>query len=101
MPPAWKIESVNQSALPGSWPRTMFSHDESAPPAIRRPGIAGASAWKITLGRKCPITWREPTAAGGVQFRIDPSGAVTRTGRNEPSLCGTSGASAALIANEP
>ena len=29
-----------------------------------------------------------------------PRGAVTRTGRNEPSLCGTSGASAALIANE-
>lgn len=49
---------------------------------------------------KWPITCREPTAAGGSAFRIEPGGAVTRTGRNEPSLWGTSGASAALTANE-
>ena len=51
-------------------------------------------------GRKCPITWRDATGAGCSQLRIEPSGAVTCTGRNAPSLCGTSGATAAFIAYE-
>ena len=46
------------------------------------------------------MIWREATAAGSRQFRIEPAGAVTCTGRNDPSLCGTSGLTAAFIANE-
>ena len=51
-------------------------------------------------GSMWPIRWRAATAAGSWQFRIEPSGAVVVTGRNAPSLCGTSGFSAALIAND-
>ena len=72
----------------------------SADPASSLPGIAGASAAKITPGRKWPITWREATGAGCSQLRIEPEGAETCTGRNAPALCGTSGAIAAFIAYE-
>src|SRR2546430_2213490 len=84
----------------GHWPRQTEIHTGSAPLAINRPRMALANAPKMTPGRKWPIRCREATAAGSTQLRIDPAGAVTCTGRNEPSLCGTSGLTAALIANE-
>ena len=49
---------------------------------------------------KCPTRCREATGAGATQLRIDPSGAVTPTGRNDPALCGTSGATADFSAND-
>ncbi len=91
---------MNGAAEPGHWPRQIVIQIGSAPPAISRPGSACASAPKITPGRKCPIRWREATAAGSSQFRIEPRGALTCTGRKAPSLCGTSGLTAALIAKE-
>ena len=44
------------------------------------------------------MRWRAATGAGGVQLRIEPSGAEMRTGANEPALWGTSGAIASLSA---
>ncbi len=99
-PPDWNSVNVNRSSRPGQVPRQTVSQDDSAPPAISRPGIAFASAPKIVHGSMWPIRWRAATAAGSRQFRIEPSGAVVVTGRNAPSLCGTSGFSAALIAND-
>jgi hypothetical protein len=70
----------------------------SAPGAIKRPGIAPDNAAKIALGMKWPITWRLATGAGSSALRMLPGGALTCTGLKLPSLCGTSGQIAALIA---
>ena len=61
------------------------------PSAMTRSGSAWPRAPAITWGRKWPITWRAATAAGRFTFRIEPSGAVMRSGRKAPSLLGTSG----------
>ena len=108
MPPTWK--SVKLLSLPACLPmrrslagqraRQMLIQIGSALPATIRSGIALASAPKIALGTKWPTRWREATAAGGRQLRIDPSGAVTWTGRKAPSLWGTSGLIAAFMAKE-
>ena len=66
----------------------------AAPSAITRPGRTGASAPKMIPGRKCPTTCRPATGAGGWALSRQPGGAVTVTGRKEPSLFGTSGQSA-------
>ena len=79
-------------------PRKTLAQSEAAPSAITLSGMAGASAPKIRLGRKWPMMCLAATGAGWRGFRIDPSGAWTCTGRNEPSLCGTSGEIAALTA---
>jgi hypothetical protein len=88
---------VNGSAVIFS-PRYIEIQTEFAPSAISRSGIALASAPKMRLGRKWPIRWRAPTGAGNVAFRMQPSGAVTWTGRKLPSLCGISGEIAAFTA---
>ena len=98
MPPSWKTVCTNGrrgavAALPDGDPERVGRAGEQAVGE----GV-GASAPKMMPGRKCPITWREATGAGCSQLRIEPSGAVTCTGRNAPSLCGTSGATAAFIA---
>jgi hypothetical protein len=82
----------------GFWPRHTLSQIGSAPGAINRPGNALDSAAKITLGIKWPITCRLATGAGSSALRMLPGGALTCTGRKLPSLCGTSGQMAALIA---
>src|SRR5437879_12619309 len=71
---------------------------ESAPAAMARAPIAGPRARKMVPGRKCPTIARAATGAGGCAFRMHPGGAITRTGRKLPSLLGTSGPIAALIA---
>ena len=58
---------------------------------MTRLGTACRSASAITCGKKWPTTWRAATGAGRVALRMDPSGAVMRSGRNAPSLFGTSG----------
>ena len=42
----------------------------------------------MTSGSIWPITWRVATAQGGGALRIEPAGAVTRTGASEPALFG-------------
>jgi hypothetical protein len=64
--------------------------------AITRSGITFASALITIIGRKCPVSARAPPAAGGVELRMQPAGAVIVTGRSTPSLFGTWGASTAL-----
>ena len=82
----------------GRWPRNMVIQIDAAPSAIKRSGIAPASAPKIKPGKKCPIKCRAATGAGCNALRMLPGGAVTVTGRKLPSLCGTSGAIAHFTA---
>jgi hypothetical protein len=82
----------------GFWPRHTLSQIGSAPGAIKRPGNAPDNAAKIALGMKWPITWRLATGAGSNALRMLPGGALTCTGLKLPSLCGTSGQIAALMA---
>src|SRR5206468_1067166 len=82
----------------GCAPVSCVAQIFAAPSAITLPGRTGASAPKTIPGRKWPITCRPATGAGGSALRSEPGGAVTVTGRNEPSLFGTSGQSAHLRA---
>src|SRR5581483_9666147 len=99
-PPHWNRTKVNGSRVTRRRPRQTLIQIGSEPPAMSRPGIAWARAPKMTQGRRWPTRWREATAAGSSQFRIVPDGAQTWTGRKAPSLWGTSGLTAAFIANE-
>ena len=54
---------MKDSCETGHFPCQTEIQIGSAPQAINLPGMAGASAPKITPGKKCPITWREATGA--------------------------------------
>ena len=58
---------------------------------MTRPGTTWERAPKTAWERKWPMRWRAPTAQGRRVLRIEPSGAVTVTGRKLPSLLGTWG----------
>ena len=101
VPPDWKSVSENGRAL-ASVPRQIVSQIASAPvghqPVRQRRREraedharqrSGRSRWRVRDRR------RLDGSSGSM-----PGGAVTCTGRNEPSLCGTSGASAAFIAKQ-
>ncbi len=47
-------------------------------------------------GRNSPIRWRLATGAGRTALSSEPSGAVIVTGRNDPALLGTCGATTHL-----
>src|SRR5262245_17431220 len=57
------------------------------------PGAAGARAMRRLGAMYRPVRVRVLTAMGRVQFRVLPSGAVTRNGRYAPALLGTAGES--------
>ena len=97
IPPDWNSVRLKASS-PSSSPRQTVIHSESELSASARSSDAWPSAPSTSPGRKCPTRWRAATGAGWVQLRIEPSGAVTRTGANEPALCGTSGAIASFSA---
>ena len=61
----------------------------AAPSAID--GITPCNALKTAPGTKWPSTCRPATGAGQRAFRMQPSGAVTRSGRKAPALLGMSG----------
>ena len=75
-----------------SRPRTSRVHRIDDDSAMTRSGTAWASAPITASGRKSPIRWRLATGAGRTAFSSEPSGAVMVTGRNEPALFGTWGA---------
>ena len=91
MPPAENQVKEKWRPVPRSTPVICVSQSPSKPGAITRFGSACASAPMTAEGRKWPTRWRPATAAGKRAFRIEPSGAITRTGRKLPSLFGTSG----------
>ena len=81
-------------------PDKLMHHSGDPTVATTFCGMAFASAVITIIGRKCPISARAPPAAGGVELRIDPSGAVTVMGRSTPSLFGMLGESTALTPYE-
>ena len=91
MPPAENHVNEKWRSVPRSTPVIWVSQSPSKPGAMTRSGSAWASAPMTAEGRKWPTRWRPATAAGNRAFRIEPSGAVTWTGRKLPSLLGTSG----------
>src|SRR5262249_15976015 len=83
VPPAEK-KTLTKRSRPA--PRTVVSQIPPAPSAITRPGRTRSRAPKTACGMEWPAIWRGATAGGKRQLKIDPSGAVTDTGRKLPSL---------------
>src|SRR5437899_9423133 len=81
------VKGAPRSSCPATWMPQMLAE----PSAITRAGSALPRAPAMTCGRKWPTTCLAATAAGRLTLRIEPSGAVMRSGRNAPSLFGTSG----------
>src|SRR4029079_5690583 len=59
--------------------------------AITRSGTIWPRQPNTSIGTQWPISMREPPGAGNTGLTMQPSGAVSRIGRNAPSLLGRLG----------
>src|SRR5262249_15312529 len=90
--------SVDERCASGP-PRSCSDQIQNAPLAGTVSGMICARQPNTTSGSIWPITWRAATGAGHCTLTIDPTGPLVSITFSEPALLGTSGASAARMAN--